>query len=314
MEIRTFADLRNAFFRHYQEGEYDRVAALVEEHFNRFPERASMLYNWHMCAASLQGQYEKAEQIFAEAVREGHWWAEDILRGDPDLAPMQGRPGFERLVEISSRRHRQALAAARPELLTLLPDPELPGPYPLLLAIHGRGQSAQVAAPRWRSLTRRGWIVALPQSSYLTWDGGYAWEDRVQAESEITAHYRALAEKFTLEPGRVLLAGFSQGGGLAISLALKQSIPAAGFLSVAPFLAGIEDLEPFPRLAEEARPRGYLITGGQDLGQEHFGQIEDLLHEYGISYQREEHPDLGHDFPEDWDEARQRAVRFLLDR
>jgi dienelactone hydrolase len=57
-------------------------------------------------------------------------------------------------------------------------------------------------------------------------------------------HFQVLSEQYPIDRKRVVVAGFSMGGGLAIRLALSGALPARGFVGVGAFLPNIDDLVP----------------------------------------------------------------------
>ena len=93
---------------------------------------------------------------------------------------------------------------------------------------------------------------------------------------------------------------------------MNKLLPATGFIAVAPYLRGVEDLIEPPQAIAASRLRGYLLTGDLDQHQEMFAQIEQLLHAQQVSYQREKRPDLDHDYPDDFDQSLDRALQFIL--
>ena len=216
----------------------------------------------------------------------GYWYPPTTLHGDPDLASLQGDPEFERIVALCAGRFDQAAKTARPERIVLTPPPDTPTPYPVLLVFHGRNAAAAASQPYWESLAERGWLVALLQSSQVVGIGTYAWDDRQRSIEEARQHFDELSSSYPVHWQRLVLGGFSQGAGLAIWLALNKLLPAAGFIAVAPYLRGVEELIERPQATPFSRLRGYLLTGDLDQHQEMFAQVEQALHTHQVSYQR----------------------------
>jgi predicted esterase len=133
-----------------------------------------------------------------------------------------------------------------------------------------------------------------------------------------------LLDKQPIDPSRIVLGGFSQGAGMAILLSLETSLrcdcnlPARGFIAVSPSIRGFESHFQPGELLPHRSPdtltlRGYLITGGQDSRQDMFQQITQTLADRGVTYQHEDHPDLGHEYPDDFPASLGRAIQFILD-
>ena len=247
------------FYRLYGEGAYAAAYDLATREMGRFPAWAqSSYYNWRMCAACLMGQPDLALRLLDEALAAGHWYDEAGLREDGDLAALQGHPEFERLVAVSLRRREQALVSARPEMNVYQPSGE--PPYPLLLALHGNHSNLAESAGHWQAATEQGWLVAAPQSSQVMGAGTFGWNDREWAVREVGDHFAALRERYAIDVGRVVVAGFSMGGGLATWLALSGAIPTRGFVGVGAFLPNVGDIIPLLEAGGGNGRRAYLIA------------------------------------------------------
>ena len=155
-----------------------------------------------------------------------------------------------------------------------------------------------------------GWVLAMPQSSQLGSPNTFIWDDAARAQEEIAAHYENLRERYPMDPQRVILAGFSQGAGLAIRICLRGLIPARGFLAVVPGRIATEDLDEAIRSARGKR--GYLVVGDRDPRYETSAQIHALLNRNGIPCEMEDHPEMGHEFPRNFDQSILSAMRFLM--
>jgi len=308
----TYAQLFSEFLSLYQAGEYTQALELVNRHAEAYPGREAKLANWRMCMHALLGQKEQALQTFRRAVENGVWWTEESLRKDPDLAALQGDPGFESLVELCAARDASARKSARPELTVRMPPQESREPYPLLLVFHGRGQNGLTFAPYWESLPPQGWLVGIAQSSQILGYNEFGWDDWERALDEAARHFQTLCEEFPIDPGRVVLGGFSQGAGMSLELALTGRIPVRGTIGVAPYHPNPDALDAQLRDNPAWGAREYLVTGGKDPIGEVIERIEDLLRMHGAPYQCERHPDLAHEFPPDFEGTLQKAVGYIL--
>lgn len=310
----TMKQFEQEFARLYGDGAYAEAYDLATREMARFPAWAqSSYYNWRMCTACLMGQPDLALRLFAEALDAGHWYDAAGLREDADLAALQDSPEFERLVAVSLERRERARASARPELQVLEPQGADP-PHPLLLALHGNHSNLAESAERWRSAAERGWLLAAPQSAQVMGTGTFGWNDREWAVREVTAHYAALRERYPVDLSRAIVAGFSMGGGLAAWLALSGAIPARGFVGVNAFLADPRSLIPLLEARGGASMRAYLIASQRDETCYKIAlELAALLPKYGVACEIELHPDLGHDFPPEFERGLLTALSFILD-
>src|SRR5258705_473372 len=127
-------------------------------------------------------------------------------------------------------------ATIEQEFHTLCSAGEYSAAYQLATREAGRfPESAQSTLYNWRFCT--GCLVALPQSSQPMSAGHYGWNDRGWAVREITQHVTTVREQSPIDLERIVVAGFSMGGGLAAWLALSGTLAVRGFIGVGPFLA-----------------------------------------------------------------------------
>jgi predicted esterase len=319
MKDLAFSDLETQLYQLYQSGEYAQALDLVTRAANQFPTEGVRTYYWRVCMASLLDETALALQLLEEALASGLWYAEAQLRGDTDLQSLQGLPEFERLVEVCRKRHAEAQARAAPALITLQPESGCqPGlqPCPLLLALHGNNRTAEVTVGFWRSAVSEGWLLALPQSSQIRGPDAYVWNDRDRAVREIQEHYDTLCQQYAVDPDRVIMAGFSLGGELAIWLAMSGTIEARGFIAVGPggpYMNKPDNWVPLIEASRQRELRGYLVVGEQDVFcYEGTQALAALLRSRDLPCELEVHPNLGHDFPPRFQQSLTRALEFVL--
>ncbi len=296
-----------AMMAFYGKGKYLDALNVTEGLAVEFPDEAATTSFWRVCLLSRAGRMDEALRAMSQAMEQGLWWSEQQLRADEDLAPLQGLSAFETMVAECRTRHAAAQRDAKPDVLVRLPEEE--PPYPLLIALHARGGSPERDVRYWMPVLQIGWMLAMPQSSQLGSPNTYVWDDTQTARAEVTGLVRKLLEEHSIDTKRVILAGFSQGGALAIQMCLDSPIPARGFLSVAPGRIAVETLE---ELIPSARgKRGYLVVGGRDYRYEMTTQMYASLNQHGIPCELENHPEMGHAFPKDFDATLTKALQFL---
>jgi predicted esterase len=315
----TFSDVETQLYQLYQNREYAQALDLATCAANQFPTEGVVTYNWRICMASLLGETAMALQLLEEALGAGIWYAETQLREDPDLQPLQGLPQFERMVEVCRERQAEAQARAVPALITLQPEGGCQAvfqPCPLLLALHGNYGTAEDSVGFWQSAVSKGWLLALSQSSQVGRSNGYVWNDRDWAVREIREHFATLCEKHAVDPGQVVVAGFSRGGELAIWLALSGTIEARGFIAVGPggpYMNEPDKWVPLIEASQARRLRGYMTIGEQDVFCYKGTQaLTALLKSRDVPCELEVHPNLGHDFPPEFQQSLTRALEFVL--
>lgn len=296
----------------YERGDYAGALAVTERLAAAFPDQTARTDYWRICLLARLQKIEEALQVFGEALDASLWWSEPTLRTDPDLEPLQGLPEYERMIAVCNERHAAAQATSKPTLVVREPGMGTAKPYPLLIALHGQGRTAESDLPHWEMACPMGWLVAAMQSSQLAWPGAYAWNDRDKAQEEVVAQFENLCAQYPVDRERVIVGGFSQGAALAIRLVLNGSLSSRGFLSITPGMIDRELLTAWADTARDHVVRGYLVAGGKDRRHEFFKQTCEMLPIHNVPCQMEDHPELGHTFPPDFEKSLERAFKFLL--
>jgi acetyl esterase/lipase len=144
-------------------------------------------------------------------------------------------------------------------------------------------------------------------------EDGFGWTDRERARKELAAHWEKLKSEKRVDPKRVIIAGASQGGALAMELALSgEPIPVLGFIAVVPAIRDPRGLAELAKGAAKRGVRGMVITGEYD----HFRSTAEAFYTYaqeaGLRCTLEVVPGLGHDFPDGFPSTLDKALRFLL--
>lgn len=125
-----------------------------------------------------------------------------------------------------------------------LVPPENPGPWPVLLALHGFGQKAVSFAHRFEPLARRGILVAAPQAPnqfYVNMKSGlvgFTWLTRYQRDrcvSDLVVYleqfWELVRSEYPVDEDRLYVLGFSQGVSISYRLWLYGRLPLKGLFA-----------------------------------------------------------------------------------
>jgi hypothetical protein len=97
---------------------------------------------------------------------------------------------------------------------------------------------------------------------------------------------------------------------MAIYTALSGKINVCGFIGVASFLNDTNLHKPLTNDAQ--RVHGYFIAGEKDQALENVRAIQKVLKENNIQFTEEVHPDLGHEFPPDFEKSFDKSINFIF--
>ena len=140
--------------------------------------------------------------------------------------------------------------------LTIEPDGYSPDrDYPLIILLHGFGSNMEDLASLAPAINREGYVYACPQASLPFQIGpgitGYGWtprgpeatsQDIKDAEDRLDTFFGQVMDQYRVSPGRVLLMGFSQGGGMTYRCGLRQPQLFAGLAALSGTLPTSDDL------------------------------------------------------------------------
>lgn len=194
------------------------------------------------------------------------------------------------------------------------------GPFPALIALHGWGANAHDLFGLAPMIHDGKAVVLCPQGSVQVGIGrgmtGYGWFQLTPGQPPDVEAFKAAAdalrgfidaalERFPIDPDRVALAGFSQGGIMAYELALREPHRFSGLAALsswfpeplANLLPKVPDHEDFPVL---------VVHGTRDpsIPVERAREAREALRSYGVGLMYREF-DMGHEIHQD-------ALRVIL--
>lgn len=194
------------------------------------------------------------------------------------------------------------------------------GPFPALIALHGWGANAHDLFGLAPTIHDGKAVVLCPQGPVGFSIGGgmagYGWFQLVPGQPPDVEAFKAAAdalrrfiegalERFPIDPARIALGGFSQGGIMAYELALREPERFAGLLALSSWFP-----EPLanmlPKLPGHENFPVLVIHGTRDssIPVDRAREAREALRSYGVALMYREY-DMGH-------EIRQDALRVIL--
>lgn len=236
----------------YTGSDYTMAARYFLAYLSRNSTDANAIYNL-ACCYGLMEDPDLAALYLLRAVSAGFSDME-LIGADPDLDPVRGHPAFISAMdmleglnlqpEFSGERLILGGVSAVP-CLYRLPDGYDDGPaVPLLVGLHGYGDSPENFMRLWGLFDSPGFIFACPRAPYpVMVNGGIGWSwftppgdieetirlDRMTVDWVMTA-VDSLKNRF--EVSEVYLIGFSQGCGLTWFAGLTRPEEFAGIIGL----------------------------------------------------------------------------------
>ncbi len=297
-----FVDLRREVFRLHGEEEYAAALERLQAHAAAFPEHEPIVYFWRMCLRSRVGDMAAVLRLFDEALAKGHWWGDGFL-ADPDLDAARAALGWAERAAECLRRQQAVAAGPRPEPTIFRADGD---PTGLLVALHGWGDTPGAHGAPWRSAAAAGWHVAVPYGSIPETVDAWSWDPGRDAE-RVPGWVRDIAAE--LPASRLVLAGFSMGGGLACRVAFEGGVAADGVIAVAPTFRHFG--MPWPASPVLRRLPTFVVVGRRDWTLEEISGYAPVLARAGWPVRVEEKPGTYHEFPVDFADVLVEALAWI---
>jgi predicted esterase len=277
----------------YSDGNCREAISIYEQAFPLIPENATVPYNIGCCFALL-GEADSALAWLEKSFQLGIY----TFSGDEDLASLGSNPRFldlerrgeEKIKELQAREWNPIIRT--PE--HLLPNVR----YPVVVALHGFGGNpgsfAQALAP---AICSRGYILCCPYATGVRGAAAFEWGDAEVSERRVLEAVASVKKRYRIDPRRVILLGYSQGGWAAFYTGLRNPLTFRLLIVVAGFYdSEFDPLLDNPWLKDS---RVYMMVGERDEFLKSDRTAEERLRSKGISHRLVVFPGLGHAFPPD---------------
>ncbi|MTH53425.1 hypothetical protein GKZ89_08345 [Bacillus mangrovi] len=285
----------------FMEKEWDEAYALVLKAESEYPNKLHKTSFWKACLQCINHETGDAMETLQKAYDKGFWWNPDLLKGDSDLDPLRDKKAFQQLVEECEERREQA----KKEAVPLVEFHGKQDPEEAIVVLHGRGGNMEDTIPYWMNeLSIRNYLFAFPQSSQMAGYEAFCWDDEERATDEISGVLKKIKNNFP-DIKRIILAGYSQGGKLALKLVLNGEFEETKeFFAVVPAIREDE-----VQLSAKSGTSGWLVAGKDDPFYEDTKKLKKKLDEQKIQCNWLEYGELGHTYPENFSDQLSDALK-----
>lgn len=307
-----FSQIQRQYIEQYKKKNFKEAMHLVEIAEQNHPGKIAETSFWKSVLYCCLGSNEKALFELKTAMAQGVWWGPELLLSIPDLKPLQNETEFKEILTSCETRLKEVQSQTKPE--TIVWPSKNSSVHPLIYSFHWRGDNINNFSSYWddEELKNR-YSMTFPQSSQLFAPEAFCWDDWKKSKDEIIETYQKVISNDNLHKGPLIVAGASQGGKLAVELALEEnSIPAKGFILIVPAVGEANKYESMIKKALSRNLRGVVITGDQDPYFDEARGLCAAFEKYNFPYKLMISKGLGHSFPEDFRTRLIKAVDFIL--
>ena len=143
------------------------------------------------------------------------------------------------------------------------------------------------------------------------------WTDVEASMQNVEGQYANIVARYNIDSSKTIIGGFSMGGEIALRAALQGTVPAQGFILLAPSMPTPDEIEgllaAFGEHANRAGLRGYIILGGDDVSipADDVAAAVERLNASGIPTHLVTLPGIAHRYPPDFDKVIAQAIAFI---
>lgn len=296
-------------------GDFAAAAESYQKVFEYAKFEASSRFLLARCLARL-GEKDRALAELAKAVEYGWSDAEAIASTEPDLESLRGDARIDAVASA-------AKVCARESVLCYRGSSAKPSEHvPLVVVLHGLGDTPRGHFAYWKEVADKlGLVVVAPYGVTKFGTGmSHAWHRKGGRENDLDVRasraaidraIRTALEESAVDEERIILAGFSQGGALALRILAEKPGRFAGASAMCPIYKSLG--EGFWRRAtRRGQLKVHLIVGKLDRWYGAGTQAYEEMKAGGVDVEYILHNKMGHEMPVDYVEQQTEALKFIL--
>ena len=313
----TWSEIEEAAITLMEEEKFEEALALVEQTASKLQGREFEVSDLTMNILFEAGRTEEALSVWEKGLEEGFFYF--VIPRSETFDGVRRNDRFRKLVARNNQLREIAQSESKPKYKVIKPASYSPeASYPLVMIINGGNQSIVKAMDRWDPTAIGGdVIIAYVQSSRRADTKSYRWDlggvdiySLPTAQDEVLGLYQEIVGAYAVDTDQVTLAGFSQGGNLALFMAAEGTIPAKGFIAGCPATRTPVSLET-ARAAAARGIRGTIFVGAEDWTAASAETTASNFEEAGNPVNHIVMEDKGHEFPDNFDKVLREAVKQI---
>jgi dipeptidyl aminopeptidase/acylaminoacyl peptidase len=160
-------------------------------------------------------------------------------------------------------------------------------------------------------MLRRDYVTAYVQSSQVAGMDGFHWQNVEITRQELTHAFKEIQRRYPVDPGNVLIGGFSSGGFGTLITAFQNVLPVCGFIVLCPEVPDTindEELE----AAWTRGLRGAFLTPEMDRRLKNQEAFVSRCTKKNIPVLFHITPNTGHWYPDDLETRIDQSLRHIL--
>ena len=322
-----FAEETNESMRVYQEhwpkaqsalagGNYELARGHLEKVASVLPYEPSCRVELARCLARL-GATAAAFDRLHEAARYG-WNDSERLQAFSELQPLRDAAEFASVLDEVQQCESEQFVAYRAAGISANAK------TPLIIYLHGLGIGPRAEIPYWTHVADRLQLtVVCPKSERRFAPMLFGWNqpevrdshspeyfDVAMAKQVIAESIQFAKNEYAIDEDRILLAGFSQGAGVAVRVLLEDPSNYQGGVLIGGLYQPVDSL--LEHVSHDLHPEFRLIAGEVDPLKDRSERLAQELRAAGLNCSLKVIPGVGHEYPPSDQATLRKAVADLL--
>ena len=269
---------------------------------------------WKLIFAAEERNIKEVEELLREGLSQSIWFSKTVL-GD-FLREAVDSPLLEPLIVQHEKMYLEVKEDSEAQLIVRTPKRYRAGKrYPLILFLDGRYSDHRISEFYWKpGLEMTDVIFASLRSSQRPGFGQYVWDNENTSLQEVRDAYEILRQRSDVDETKVIVSGMSQGTKIALQSIANDIIPAKGFITIAQALKPDQFFGAKSQTLVGKDLRGVIVSGEKDIPRcTSHKKFHELAVSSGIDCMFISYPDIGHEYPDDFDRVVQQSLSFILE-
>ncbi|MFX0015911.1 MAG: hypothetical protein ACFE98_15085 [Candidatus Hermodarchaeota archaeon] len=316
MSEENYQQIRQKLQESFENQEMENGLKIAMEIKEKFPKHANAAYFNLAYFQALLNLEEKMVETLEEGYKKGLWWSESSISMFPNYDQLCSNTHFNLVIKKYLDRYRKIRESTKYKWVVQIPkNYDSTNKYPVFFALHQGTSNIEETEHQWKSALEYDIILALPQSSEIVEPNKFTWLDIDSGLRDLNKIYSEIIDKYQIDLNRIFLSGSSIGGTLALEATFaRPQFPVKGCIAINPSLFQPDVIS---RNFERARKDGVrccILVGSKDPEYEKIKELRILLIQNKIEHNFYEIPELGHAFPENFNELLDEMLDFLLNQ
>jgi len=311
LEYTTYRQVDKKVDQLFDEQKYSEAIELLEHARDQFPDDLFEILWYEIIIYAYSENHENCLDTMAESMNHGFffnlWSIFDPLRENDRFKTIA-------LKNQQLKTDAQTQAKMRYEVYTPA-GYSTNQPYPLFIALHGDGQSLDYFKSNWQAdpILDQGFVLVYIQSSQVICTNGFGWTpDYAITRKDVKACYDEVTQQYRIDTDNILVGGFSGGSIASIEIAMSNTVPVRGFISLCPSLKP-ESFTP-KNIAGAMRRgvKGVMMEGAQSGDVPAEQEMLKVFQETDFPHQSHIIPGVGHAIPQDFSQRLSDGIEFVM--